>query len=72
MSLPNGNKIVTTIAGTISLSNSLILHNVYYIPDFNINLFSISQFLKTSNASFLFSIDMFYCADFEPESDWYS
>jgi len=57
MSLPNGNTIVTTIAGTVSLSNSLILHNVYYIPDFNINLISISQFLKTSNASFLFSLD---------------
>jgi hypothetical protein len=57
MSLPNGNKIVTTIAGTVSLSNSLILHNVYYIPGFNINLFSVSQFVKNSNANFLFSFD---------------
>jgi len=47
MSLNNGHKTIATIVGTVQLSSSLILHRVYYIPNFHISLTSITLHLDT-------------------------
>ncbi|KAI5437471.1 hypothetical protein KIW84_023543 [Lathyrus oleraceus] len=35
ISFPNGSKVVASISGTVSISSSLTLHNVLYIPRFH-------------------------------------
>jgi len=57
MSLPNGQKTIATISGTVKLSPSLILHDVYYIPNFHVNLISVTQLLDTTIYDVFFTIN---------------
>ena len=41
--LPNGETVVVTHIGSISLSATLVLHNVLCVPSFSFNLLSVSQ-----------------------------
>ena len=41
--LPNGETAVVTHIGSISLSATLVLHNVLCVPSFSFNLLSVSQ-----------------------------
>lgn len=41
MTMPNGDSVTTTIAGSVLLCDSLVLHNVYYFPSFHVNISSI-------------------------------
>lgn len=48
MQLPNGFIILTNIVGTVYISNSLTLTNVYYIPTLNVNLILETKFIDSS------------------------
>jgi transposase InsO family protein len=47
--LPNGNQTTAIKEGRIVLSDGLILTDVLYVPDLNVNLISVSQLLATLN-----------------------
>ena len=46
--LPNGETTVVTHISFISLSATLILHNVLCVPSFSFNLLSVSQLTQSS------------------------
>ena len=48
VTLPNNSQALVHAIGTVTLSNSLVLHDVLYIPDFHVNLISIPALLKQS------------------------
>ena len=45
--LPNGETAFVTHIGTVTLSSSLTLQNVLYVPSFTFNLLSVSTFTKS-------------------------
>ena len=45
--LPNGETALVTHIGTVTLSSSLILQNVLYVPSFTFNLLPVSTFTKS-------------------------
>ncbi|XP_019189994.1 PREDICTED: uncharacterized protein LOC109184448 [Ipomoea nil] len=49
VSMPNGQQAAIGFTGSVYLSDSLILHNALYIPEFHYNLISVSSFIKNSN-----------------------
>lgn len=55
VSLPNGAKPYASISGTICLSKTLLLHNVLYLPHFNVNLISVAKLIKTNNCRLTFT-----------------
>ena len=57
VSLPNGSRVSVAAVGSVSLSASLILQNVLYIPDFKVNLLSVPALLSNSNYSLTFTPD---------------
>lgn len=44
--LPNGSTLLTELSGDVRISNSLLLKDVLYIPNFSCNLISISKLNK--------------------------
>ena len=52
--LPNGTRVLVSSFGDVSLSSSLILHNVLYIPSFGVNLISIPALLQDVNCQVTF------------------
>ena len=44
--LPNKTHVQVHCTGTVSFNSDFIMHNVFYIPNFNVNLLSISALLK--------------------------
>ncbi|XP_019172868.1 PREDICTED: uncharacterized protein LOC109168309 [Ipomoea nil] len=55
--LPNGNKTAITHIGTITVSEELVLKNVFCVPDFHYNLVSVSELIKNSNCKLLMYSD---------------
>ena len=55
--LPNSSSIIATIAGLVSFSDSLILSNVLYLPEFSFNLIPISKLSSSLNCSLIFNRD---------------
>lgn len=49
--LPDGSDAPIAHIGTVHLSPTLTLHNVFHIPSFKFNLISVSQLTKTQNCS---------------------
>jgi len=49
VSLTNGSKILAYISGTVTISSSITLLNVLYIPLFNVNLISITKLVSINN-----------------------
>lgn len=47
--LPNDHQIITKYAGTINFSTDLTIKNVLYVPNFHINLISITNLCSDSN-----------------------
>lgn len=43
VTLPDGSQLSASISGSVHLTPSLVLHNVLYIPSFNVNLISIAK-----------------------------
>ncbi|XP_061349881.1 uncharacterized protein LOC133295101 [Gastrolobium bilobum] len=44
--LPNGTHVVTTLSGSVHLSDSLTLLDVLYVPEFKVNLISVSKLVS--------------------------
>ena len=59
ISLPNGQTTKVYITGSVKLSPSLTIHNVFYIPTFTYNLISISQLLHMTLFSVTFTHNKF-------------
>ncbi|XP_019423021.1 PREDICTED: uncharacterized protein LOC109332492 [Lupinus angustifolius] len=53
--LPNGSKVVSSIAGTVIFSKDLCLSNVLCIPKFSFNLISVSKLTTTLNCKLTFT-----------------
>lgn len=58
VTLPTGPDIKIAGIGQIRLNESLILHNVLYIPDFRLNLLSVSQLTKDLRCRVIFDQDL--------------
>lgn len=55
--LPNGNSIHASIAGIVQISEFLTLHDVLYLPQFNLNLISLSKLVTSGGFQVLFTND---------------
>lgn len=49
VTLPNSTHIVASISGSIALTPSLIIHNILYIPTFNVNLIFVEKLINDLN-----------------------
>jgi hypothetical protein len=58
--LPNGDSTIAKYSGSIHFSPSFILHNVLCVPNFSVNLISISKLLQIP--SYLVSFHASYCS----------
>ncbi|XP_019435967.1 PREDICTED: uncharacterized protein LOC109342438 [Lupinus angustifolius] len=52
--LPNGTIALAKASGTVIFSNSLILHNVLYVPDFKFNLLSVHKLANSLHCKLIF------------------
>ena len=55
VSLPNGSHLTASVSGTIVISPSLTLYNVLYIPNFHVNLISVTKLTTNNDRSLNFS-----------------
>ncbi|KAI5421811.1 hypothetical protein KIW84_045302 [Lathyrus oleraceus] len=55
VTLPDGSQLSISIFGSVHLTPSLVLHNVLYIPSFNVNLISIAKLSQNNNCSVQFN-----------------
>ena len=55
--LPNNSTVVAEFAGTKNFSDSLVLFNVLYIPEFSFNLISVQTLIKDLNCKLNFSCE---------------
>jgi histone deacetylase 1/2 len=55
VSLPNGSHLTASVSGTIVISPSLTLYNVLYIPNFHVNLISVTKLTTNNDYSLNFS-----------------
>lgn len=53
--LPNTTKVPATAIGTVYLTNEFLLSNVLYIPDFHVNLISVSSLVSHGNYKVIFT-----------------
>lgn len=53
--LPNGQKIIVKHYGNCVLSDDLILYDVLYVPEFTVNLISVSKMIKDNCLTLLFN-----------------
>ncbi|GJX00327.1 uncharacterized mitochondrial protein-like protein [Tanacetum coccineum] len=61
--LPDGTSKWVDKVGSIQINSSLILHNVFYVPDFKVNLLSVGKLLKSQNLIALFFPTVFFLQD---------
>ncbi|GJZ10789.1 retrovirus-related pol polyprotein from transposon TNT 1-94, partial [Tanacetum coccineum] len=61
--LPDGTSKWVDKVGSIQINSSLILHNVFYVPDFKVNLLSVGKLLKSQNLIALFFPTVFFLHD---------
>ena len=54
VTLPNRSCVPVQFVGTVSFNSDFTLTNVFYVPSFNVNLFSVSAFLKQPHKSIIF------------------
>lgn len=52
--LPNGEKLVVKYCGTCVLNGDLILYDVLYVPEFKVNLISVSKMIEDSDVTLSF------------------
>ena len=63
VTLLNKTKIPVQFVGSVKFNSDFVLHNVFYVPHFNVNLFSVSAFLKEPNRSIIFLLNNFLIQD---------
>nr|GEW70503.1 hypothetical protein [Tanacetum cinerariifolium] len=61
--LPDGTSKWVDKVGHIQINSSLILHNVFYVPEFKVNLLSVGKLLKTQSLIAIFLPTMFLFQD---------
>ncbi|GKC94116.1 pyridoxal 5'-phosphate synthase-like subunit PDX1.2, partial [Tanacetum coccineum] len=61
--LPDGTSKWVDKVGSIQINSSLILHNVFYVPDFKVNLLSVGKLLKSQNLIAVFFPTVFFLQD---------
>lgn len=52
--LPDGSSKQVRIAGTVRLTNEIVLSDVLYVPGFTNNLFSVAQLIQDSGVRCIF------------------
>ncbi|KAI5404727.1 hypothetical protein KIW84_051762 [Lathyrus oleraceus] len=57
VNLPDGSHITTSMSDSVTVSPSLTLHNVLYIPNFHVNLISIAKLVNNNNCYIHFTAD---------------
>ncbi|RHN55321.1 hypothetical protein MtrunA17_Chr5g0416521 [Medicago truncatula] len=70
--LPNGHQIITKYAGTINFSADLTIKNVLYVPNFHINLISVTNLCFDSNCLVSFTNKKCHTGTESLEDDWFS
>ncbi|RDX67842.1 hypothetical protein CR513_53233, partial [Mucuna pruriens] len=63
ISLANGSKMMSQGVGQVSLSSSISLNSVFYIPKCPYNLISLNQLTRSLNCSVTFYVDSFVIQD---------
>ncbi|CAM8888862.1 unnamed protein product [Rhodiola kirilowii] len=58
VSLPNGKTTLVKLVGKVALTDNIVLHEVYYVPEFQFNLISVSKLTASSNCSIEFTKDI--------------
>lgn len=53
--LPNGSQVLAYISGSVVISPSLTIHQVLYIPCFQVNLISVTKLSSTNNCHLSFT-----------------
>ena len=53
--LPNGNSLTVSLKGTVHINSELCIHDVYYSPDFTVNLISISRLTSCTSLGVSFT-----------------
>ena len=61
--LPNGETAMVSHIGSISLSATLVLHNVLCVPSFSFNLLSVSQLTQSSSCYLIFLANLCFIQD---------
>src|ERR1044072_3316018 len=61
--LPNQSKVKVSAIGIVQLSNFLVLKDVLYIPNFTVNLVSVSKLLEHNTYDLIFTDSHFYIQD---------
>lgn len=54
VTLPNGSKLLAKVAGTVQLTDKLILNGALFIPEFAFNLLSVSKLTLSGNCCLVF------------------
>ncbi|KAK9675681.1 hypothetical protein RND81_11G023200 [Saponaria officinalis] len=55
ISLPNGHTVAASVAGSVHINPSLILHNVLFVPSLTCNLLSMSQLVAATSSVLSFN-----------------
>ena len=61
--LPNGETAMVSHIGSISLSATLVLHNVLCVPSFSFNLLSVSQLTQSFSCCLIFLANLCFIQD---------
>ena len=59
VTLPNKSRVPVQFIGTVKFNSNFVLENVFYVPSFNVNLFSVSAFLKQPHRTITFLANKF-------------
>ncbi|KAG8364586.1 hypothetical protein BUALT_Bualt18G0012700 [Buddleja alternifolia] len=68
VTLPNGSTVTLNKAGSVQISPNFTLKNVYYAPDFNCNLLSISKLTRDFNCAVIFTSNSCYVQDLDSKT----
>ena len=55
VSLPNGSQVLASISGSVVISPSITIHQVLYIPCFQVNLISVTKLASTNKCHLRFT-----------------
>ncbi|KAL2902782.1 Retrovirus-related Pol polyprotein from transposon RE2 [Bienertia sinuspersici] len=55
ITIPDGRKVPILHVGTVKLTNSIILKDVFHVPEFQLNLISVHRLCDNMNCEVVFS-----------------
>lgn len=71
VALPNKNIVEACHRGNVKLYDSLHIQDVLYLPDFAVNLISVSKLCKEQNCILNFEASVYYTGKEVYEEDWF-